>query len=144
MQGSDGYNEMNGYNYGYNYDHSEGYNNHSINKEGVQSSFFYIMLFIIIYYVFMCCQYIFSNENDSNELLLPISNIEKINQIKKNTIDFSNLSKKDKECSICLDTFTNNKEIIILKCKHVFHSACIIEWLKQPGYISCPLCRDSI
>ena len=39
MQGSDGYNEMNGYNYGYNYDHSEGYNNHSINSTAISTPY---------------------------------------------------------------------------------------------------------
>jgi len=43
-------------------------------------------------------------------------------------------------CSICLDDLT--QYIIILpKCKHKFHSKCIIDWFDIK--LECPLCKTS-
>jgi len=49
--------------------------------------------------------------------------------------------KKD-TCSICLDEFQLETNLIILTCKHVFHEECITAWLKQHG--NCPTCRNSV
>lgn len=43
------------------------------------------------------------------------------------------------ECSICLNLYKNNDNIIITKCNHHFHYDCILEWLNNKG--TCPLCR---
>ena len=40
-------------------------------------------------------------------------------------------------CAVCLEeTKRNDKK---LKCKHVFHSKCIIKWFEES--IECPTCR---
>ncbi|VVU94447.1 Ring finger domain [seawater metagenome] len=47
------------------------------------------------------------------------------------------------ECSICTEKIINEeKEVIILECKHVFHQKCLNTWktINQ----SCPLCRQEI
>lgn len=49
----------------------------------------------------------------------------------------------DLTCAICLDTFTNEHEIVILPCKnHSFHDKCIEMWLKRNSI--CPVCRFTI
>ncbi|KAF3856474.1 hypothetical protein F7725_017197 [Dissostichus mawsoni] len=45
---------------------------------------------------------------------------------------------QDDNCSICLDTFTNKKQ---LKCKHEFCEACL-EQSKASMGPTCPLCKD--
>lgn len=48
-------------------------------------------------------------------------------------------------CSICLDPVkrpTKKNTIVKLKCSDLFHSYCIVEWLRQSP--TCPNCRKSI
>ncbi|KAK2914946.1 E3 ubiquitin-protein ligase DTX3L-like [Channa argus] len=45
---------------------------------------------------------------------------------------------EDETCPICMDTFTNKKQ---LKCKHEFCGVCLKEAMKSMGPI-CPLCKD--
>lgn len=45
------------------------------------------------------------------------------------------------DCSICFETFSNDDEVCMLQCKHVFHQRCIGTWLTKTN--KCPLCiRD--
>lgn len=48
------------------------------------------------------------------------------------------------DCCICLEEYKThaNKEIIQLKCKHVFHSFCLTKWAKTNDI--CPMCREPI
>ena len=62
-----------------------------------------------------------------------------ISEIKKNTIKLENI--KESICSICLDDFDSEKEIIFLDCKHIYHTECILEWINKDA--SCPLCRSN-
>lgn len=43
------------------------------------------------------------------------------------------------DCSICHDTINQNDNIVITKCKHSFHSECLLKWAVNNN--SCPLCR---
>ena len=52
------------------------------------------------------------------------------------------LEKKEK-CTICLESFDENQDIIELDCKHKFHKNCIMEWLDKYDY-KCPICRKEI
>lgn len=45
------------------------------------------------------------------------------------------------ECIICSDIL-DNKEIIVLRCKHYFHLKCIELWFKNKR--TCPYCRQYI
>lgn len=49
--------------------------------------------------------------------------------------------KKD-ECSICLVDFETNDSVVALKCKHLFHKTCIVEWSSHKA--ECPNCREKI
>ena len=44
---------------------------------------------------------------------------------------------------ICLTDFDDNNDIIKLKCNHIFHKTCILEWLKNNSN-KCPVCRKVV
>jgi len=46
-----------------------------------------------------------------------------------------------KECSICLEEYNTNDNIIILDCNHIFHRECISKWFHNKDIKNCPLCR---
>ena len=51
--------------------------------------------------------------------------------------------KKELECSVCQEQFSEIKEPKILKCLHTFCKTCLEAWLRQQreGELSCPTCR---
>lgn len=46
------------------------------------------------------------------------------------------------ECSICLVDFETNDSVVSLKCNHLFHKTCIVEWANHKA--ECPNCREKI
>ncbi|GLJ43951.1 hypothetical protein SUGI_0916240 [Cryptomeria japonica] len=42
-------------------------------------------------------------------------------------------------CSICLEDFSAEQQLLCLPCKHKFHSECLMPWIKRKG--QCPVCR---
>ncbi|KAL1556521.1 E3 ubiquitin protein ligase RIE1-like [Salvia divinorum] len=49
---------------------------------------------------------------------------------------------EDAECCICLCQYEDGNELQALPCRHHFHSACIVKWLKMNA--TCPLCKYNI
>ena len=49
---------------------------------------------------------------------------------------------KENKCSICLEEYIENNDIIKLNCEHQYHKECIKEWLKINN--NCPQCRKII
>ena len=51
--------------------------------------------------------------------------------------------KKELDCSVCQEQFSEIKEPKILKCLHTFCKTCLEAWLRQhrEGELSCPTCR---
>ncbi|ETM97268.1 hypothetical protein PPTG_20392 [Phytophthora nicotianae INRA-310] len=45
-------------------------------------------------------------------------------------------------CPICLIDFEDGEDVRNLPCKHIFHVACIDEWLKRNT--SCPMCKSNV
>ena len=45
-------------------------------------------------------------------------------------------------CTICLEDFTGEEEVVLCPCKHCYHENCIKEWLRLKN--SCPLCKLNI
>jgi len=99
-----------------------------------------------------------NSENDSNE---QVNSSEKTPTVEVNNedADVENQNNKvieereqvsdEKEekahCSICLTEFRLGDELSWsrdLKCKHVFHSECLIPWLMKNN--ECPFCRENI
>ena len=100
--------------------------------------------FIIIFAVILLILYkytkLFSPRDTTND-------VETIIYFKFNNFVFDT----DKEyldevemCSICLDDL--DKDIVILKCQHKFHSPCIKEWVLSDckKNNTCPLCKKTI
>ena len=53
--------------------------------------------------------------------------------------------KKELECSVCQEQFSDVREPKILKCLHTFCKTCLTAWLSQQqceGELSCPTCRQ--
>jgi hypothetical protein len=52
---------------------------------------------------------------------------------------------KAPNCTVCLEVFNSNNEIVKLNCKHLFHFHCLKDWLDkillEP---KCPVCNDHI
>lgn len=47
--------------------------------------------------------------------------------------------KDDTSCSICYATLDTS--VVNMKCNHVFHKKCIMDWINKGNGNSCPLCR---
>lgn len=45
-------------------------------------------------------------------------------------------------CTICLEDFTEDEMVFLLPCRHLFHGACVNEWLKRHG--NCPNCKQEL
>ena len=45
-------------------------------------------------------------------------------------------------CTICLEEFNFDEELIKLKCNHIFHKECLKPWLDNKK--KCPICRENI
>ncbi|CAO2816919.1 unnamed protein product [Amaranthus hypochondriacus] len=61
----------------------------------------------------------------------------------KQTIRFAEEEelREDCTCSICLENLSNDGDNLkIVRCKHVFHSECLLQWLSKNQ--SCPCCRS--
>lgn len=57
-----------------------------------------------------------------------------------NNSDLIEFDKNDgSQCSICIEKFENQTEVLQLPCKHYYHKECIEKWLDKNT--SCPLCR---
>ena len=67
-------------------------------------------------------------------------NIKKPNQILK--IEFTPFKGDDKECSICMEKCKIDDMVTDIKCKHLFHKECIMEWGKYKN--ECPNCREKL
>ena len=52
--------------------------------------------------------------------------------------------KKEIECPVCQEQFSETKDPKILKCFHTFCKSCLEGWLRQQGGValSCPTCRQ--
>lgn len=53
---------------------------------------------------------------------------------------FDNGDEDEVLCTICLGSIDDGDKIGVLSCNHLFHSACLKEWIKRKN--SCPLCQE--
>ena len=106
---------------------------------GMEATFFpeFIILLMVSYTTCMIwrfCKRCDNNDNnDNNQSLLPDTS-----KIQKKMIQFTE-EMNNKECSICLEEFKKDEELIKIECQHYFHGICINNWFKTNG--TCPLCR---
>jgi hypothetical protein len=72
----------------------------------------------------------------------PASN-EALAGLDRRPVDASMLDGESKtECTICIDDMNVGDLAAFLPCKHWFHEACVVLWLKEHN--TCPVCRASI
>lgn len=123
------------------YDGSE----NEMNDGNFQRNWVYFGICMILYVSFCYRRTGFRRDTDLNDRLVENENEsiiqETIEKVKKNKISLNDIPNNDNTCSICLEDFSENKENIILECKHIYHEDCIIGWLNKDT--SCPLCRSS-
>lgn len=63
-------------------------------------------------------------------------------EISKLPVQKYNSSLGISDCSICLDSFSEDQNVKVLNCKHCFHHNCIDSWLRN--MLRCPICRKSV
>jgi hypothetical protein len=51
-------------------------------------------------------------------------------------------SRKEDNCTICLQKFKGTDIIKEFCCKHIFHKKCLLKWLKTSNL--CPLCKHNL
>ena len=49
------------------------------------------------------------------------------------------VEEEEDECSICMNPLRHN--VVLTRCNHAFHSACVTPWLNSRG--TCPMCRNT-
>ena len=91
-----------------------------------------------------CCRRIHPNEMTTEEL-----KVERVKQVKNevNKVKFIETvnPNKSEECSICFEKFANEDKVRETKCNHVFHSKCLVTWVKaKPRDPDCPHCRAKL
>ncbi|BGP15185.1 hypothetical protein JCM10213_008674 [Rhodosporidiobolus nylandii] len=70
----------------------------------------------------------------------PDDMIEKLPRVKitQDLLDADSIT----TCSICQDAYQLDEEVIALPCKHIYHTDCLVPWLKTSG--TCPTCRYAL
>ena len=80
----------------------------------------------------------------NNDHLMRIPRVKAF--IDKKSRKFNLVKDAGAECSICLESYqeNKNKEIAELNCnnKHIFHKDCLLKWAENNEI--CPLCREPI
>ncbi|KAM0059633.1 putative transcription factor C2H2 family [Helianthus debilis subsp. tardiflorus] len=65
-----------------------------------------------------------------------------INALPNVKITQTHLLNDSQSCAICMEDFKVGGEAKELPCNHIFHSNCIVPWLRLHN--SCPICRNEI
>jgi hypothetical protein len=118
------------------------YNNSRINSEYknvyFKSLIFYnIFSFYDLLYLFLSCSILQLNYSG---YISRISSLEDLGLSNSELIDYND-ELEGTMCTICLDTYDENKFLSIrkTKCGHIYHNDCIIPWFNISN--SCPTCR---
>ncbi|CAD8056510.1 unnamed protein product [Paramecium sonneborni] len=84
-------------------------------------------------------------EEDLEKLEIKSFNSQiEVQQKRNQAVDLAQLEEQNNntiQCPICGDDIQKKQKIILLECQHIFHTDCLIRWLKIKN--SCPYCRRS-
>jgi len=83
------------------------------------------------------------NDNNDNENLMKkrANFILEMDEFQyKHILKYS--SRKEDNCTICLQKFKGTDIIKEFCCKHIFHKKCLLKWLKTSNL--CPLCKHNL
>ena len=113
------------------------------------------LLYILWIFIYMIIRIIRYGESLSQQNILAFNNqdlrahnneglnFHELNRLKQMKFDKNEANIRNKTCSICLNDFVDNENLIKLpECDHLFHNECIIDWLKM--HLICPYCRCDI
>lgn len=81
-----------------------------------------------------------TDDNEEGQEDTEILTEEEFNHLEVIKTDKSHV---DCECSICIDNFSEDQEVIKLPCNHIFHLNCIKSHLTSYNN-KCPLCRGNV
>lgn len=72
----------------------------------------------------------------------------RIFELKLKSTKFINIKTVNKmtSCSICFEEFLEDTVVRETICKHLFHHACLVEWVKRKidDKPDCPFCRTDL
>src|SRR5690606_40689934 len=54
-------------------------------------------------------------------------------------IEYTDILNYTDKCPICRSSCEEDPDFIKIKCNHIFHKSCILQWTKKST--SCPMCR---
>ena len=96
-------------------------------------------IFSVLPAISMCLysRYIKHNNIQNNEQINPIDNLQSLIITNQPYVQLDDI------CTICLDEFEFEEELIKLKCHHIFHKECLKPWLDN-NKNKCPICRANI
>lgn len=77
-----------------------------------------------------------------NEVLNQLHQLANSNSASIDEYPRVNAQNTTTQCSICLENFREEQEMIQLPCEHVFHENCIRRWLERNN--NCPYCRRTL
>ncbi|KAK4789357.1 hypothetical protein SAY86_020676 [Trapa natans] len=56
--------------------------------------------------------------------------------------ELEDIVENNESCTICMEEYESDQEILKIGCSHYFHKECIYKWLRMNE--SCPLCRCEV
>jgi E3 ubiquitin-protein ligase RNF115/126 len=68
--------------------------------------------------------------------------IEALDRVTLTAADVLEANGEMVSCAVCKDELAAGEIAVRLRCKHLYHPECIIQWLKTQG--SCPVCRAEL
>ena len=82
----------------------------------------------------------FTDLNELDDVKITLSKEQFETFEKKKFSELKDKSKGAINCSICMDDYKEEDQIVILKCNHYYHEKCIENWLCNQK-VTCPICR---